>query len=639
MNSSPFCPRCGSVISGGLCSHCGATSTLFPELGATPKKSRVLRTLLIAGAVYLAGSIALLVFVGRDMTLNFKAREARNSANQAHSQPKEEAVSARHIGPVARVDELKGSGRIYLVQMGDHRAPYSLDDFASWLHSKYALDVQVLPEMSIDNSALDSGRKQYVAELLYKQIKRMHPDLAANPNAHLIGFTDADMHSIQNNWARSRTQRYWRDAVISTNQEISWYNREREHGDANTARKEFQARVRRILLKDVAVLYWHLPGNNDPTSLLYNYLNTGIPAEDIYESDLDPARTSRGEVLSGSGIFLTYSSKNGIKPLPGAAIQECCVRDPNLPDDDESQEIFEVYLSSGLLVDRHTDFNLPDTIPIQFQRVTRDGWSGTNPFGISGTDSYDEYLWSADNIRISIVHADSNRDNLVRIPIWLPILSLVKYVDTDYSGKYYEMRWQTSPFEHYDLKRYDGEVKTYLSCSNSKYLCYLTGYRNAQGQELKFERDGSRRLTRLISPNGNWLQLSYGPNDHIIEINDSRGRTVRYGYDEHNRLITVTYPSGEVYHYEYDSTQHLLTFSLSPDAKSAPRVLLRNEYESGRVTKQTFAEGATYTYSYTVASDGSVIAASVHTPDGRVFTIEFREGYSDSTVREQTPQP
>jgi len=133
--------------------------------------------------------------------------------------------------------------------------------------------------------------------------------------------------------------------------------------------------------------------------------------------------------------------------------------------------------------------------------------------------------------------------------------------------------------------------------------------------------------------------LSYGPNDHIIEINDSRGRTVRYGYDEHNRLITVTYPSGEVYHYEYDSTQHLLTFSLSPDAKSAPRVLLRNEYESGRVTKQTFAEGATYTYSYTVASDGSVIAASVHTPDGRVFTIEFREGYSDSTVREQTPQP
>jgi YD repeat-containing protein len=221
----------------------------------------------------------------------------------------------------------------------------------------------------------------------------------------------------------------------------------------------------------------------------------------------------------------------------------------------------------------------------------------------------------------------------------MPFQSFAKYVDTEYSGKYYEMHWRTIPFGHYDLKRYDGELKTFLPCSDSKLLCYLIGYRNAQGQELKFDRDANRRLMRLTSPNGSWLSLSYGPRDHISEMKDSRGRTVRYGYDEQNRLTTVTYPSGEVYHYEYDGTQHLLTFSVAPDAKAAPRIMLRNEYENGRVVKQTLADGDVYAYQYSVDSNGIVRSASVRTPVGRVFNIEFLKGYSDSTVREQLPQP
>ncbi len=567
-------------------------------------------------------------------------REAWNRAHPTNSQSVEPGVSAPHVGPVACVDELKGNGRIYLVQIGEHKTPYSLDDFARWLRTKYGLDVHVLPAMAADQSAWDSERKQYVAELLYGQIKREHPDLAADSSAYLIGVTDSDMYSVMNDWSYTFTQRYdSRFAVISTNEGMKWYDWARAKGDADAASQEFQARVRRILLRDVAILYWHLPLNNDTTSLLPDYLDPGTPADNIYESDLDPARTPTGEFLNGPGVFLTYSAKDGIKPLPGASIQECCSENPNVPDHDESLEIFAVYLASGLLVDRHTDFSLPDAVPIQLERTTRDGWSGSHPFGASGTDNFDEYLYSKDNVRDFVVHADGNQDQLVRVPIWMPIQSFAKYVDTDHSGKYYEMHWQTSPFGHYDLKRYDGEVKTYLPCSNSKFPCYLTGYRNAQGQELKFVRDGSRRLIQLTSPNGNWLRLSYGPSDHIAEIDDSRGRIVRYGYNERNQLTAVTYPSGEVYHYEYDSTQHLLTFSVAPDAETAPRVLLRNEYENGRITKQAFADGTAYTYKYTVASDGSVIAVVVRTPDGKVFNIEVCDGYSTSTVREQDPQP
>jgi len=523
--------------------------------------------------------------------------------------------------------------------MGDHHAPYSLEDFAQWLRTKYALDVHVLPAMAAEPSAWDSSRRQVVAELLYRQIRREHPDLAADPNTYLIGFTDADMYSLLNAKAYNFTQRYEsRFAIVSTDEGMKSYNLELQK-DSDAASQRFRARERRILLRDVALLYWRLPLNNDPTSLMKSRLDPGIEAEDIYESDLDPAGTSTGEHLNGSGVFLVYSAKDGIKPVPGRSIQECCENSQHFTDQDESAEYFEVYLSSGLLVDRHTDFNLQGENPIQFQRVTRDGWSGENPFGISGTDTYDEYLSSKDNIRISVIHANGNRDNLLRVPFWMPIDSLVKYVDTDYSGRYYEMRWKTSPFEHYDLRRYDGEVKTYLPCSNSKLLCYLTGYRNAQGQELKFERDESRRLTRLTSSDGTWLRLSYGPGGHIAEIDDSRGRMVRYGYDERNRLTNIVYPSGEIYHYEYDSTQHLLNFSVAPDGNTAPRVLLRNEYENGRITRQTFADGTAYRYKYTLANDGSVIRAEVQTPGGKVFDSEVSYEYSTSTVREQSPRP
>jgi hypothetical protein len=46
--------------------------------------------------------------------------------------------------------------------------------------------------MALDQSTWDIWRRQFVAELLYDQLKREHPDLAADPNAYLIGFIDAD---------------------------------------------------------------------------------------------------------------------------------------------------------------------------------------------------------------------------------------------------------------------------------------------------------------------------------------------------------------------------------------------------------------------------------------------------------------
>jgi hypothetical protein len=538
--------------------------------------------------------------------------------------------ASSHDGPVATLDQLKGEGRIYLVQMGDHRLPYSLEDFASWLHSKYGLEVHVLPPAAIHPSAWDPARGQYVAELLYGQIKTDHPDLAADAHAFLIGFTDGDMYAISHESKSSFTERdLKRAAIVSAEGMDDCPNAEQPNGQC------LQARLRRILLKNVAILYWHLPLSYDPASLLHSPLDSDLPTEEIYESDLDPARTSWGQREGEPCLLFSYSIAAGIQPMPGAMVHSCWGSE-DAPQD-ESQEFFEVDLRLGLLIDWHTDFNLPDTVPIQFERVLRDGWHNLNPFGVSGSDNYDEFLSSPDNITISIVHADTSREDVVRVPRNQTNLALAKYVGGP-TGKYYEMHWIARPYERYELRRYDGLLKIYLPCLSPKVLCKLVGYGDSvQRQGLTFTRDNERRLVQLSSPHNSWLRFHYGQLGGIVAIDDSSGRTLRYGYDDRNRLISVTYPSGQIFRYEYDNAQHLLNFSVAPNASAPPVTILRNQYTGGKLAKQTLAGGAVYTYRYNPVGASEFRSATVQVSDGRVFNVEI--GSANSTIHEQFTRP
>jgi YD repeat-containing protein len=543
----------------------------------------------------------------------------------------------KHIGPVAQLSELTGTGRIYLVQMGDHAAPYSLNDFAQWLRTKYALDVEVLPAMQIDASAWDAKRKQYVAELLEGQLKQQHADLAANHEAYLIGFTDENMFSTMEMWSGTFTQRdSMRAAIISSDGmgDTAW---ERTHLSADGATSRLQARMRRILLKDIAILYWHLPVNDDRTSLLHDTLDPDLPVEDIFESDLDPALSAEGVRLDEPCIFFAYSIKDGMKPLPGALIRGCGgVQDPM---EDESVELFELVLRTGLLIDKHTDLYLPDVIPIEFQRVTRDGWRGKGPLGTSGTDNYDEFLGSADNIRVFVEHADGGRDDLVRVPLWLPVLPLVKYVGGESERMFvpsgrggttvtrvwqYEMAWHRLPFEHYDVRRFNGGVKTYLPCDSPTVNCLLVGYQDHEGRELRIERGNERQLTRLTSPGGSWVGVGSAPDGRITAILDNRSRAVTYGYDQRNRLVRVTYASGAIFSYEYDDAQHMLSLRVSPDGHAEPQVVLGNKYEHGMLTTLTLPDGGVYTCAYDSTDAMANHRTTVHTPDDREFDVELR---------------
>jgi YD repeat-containing protein len=209
-----------------------------------------------------------------------------------------------------------------------------------------------------------------------------------------------------------------------------------------------------------------------------------------------------------------------------------------------------------------------------------------------------------------------------RTPRWLSALSLVKYVDTDFSGKYYELRWHATPFEHFELKRFDGETQEFLPCDDT-VLCYLVGERNPQGQEIKFQRDSHRRLTSLTSPNKRTLNIEYGAGNRISQITDDQKRNVVYSYNDRGQLVRVLYPDGEVLTYTYDNAQHLLTFSASANLGSPATVMLRNEYVSGMLSKQTLSDGKAYTYSYEDGGSANVRQVVVTAPDGTRSEVRY----------------
>ncbi|MGC2299708.1 MAG: hypothetical protein WA476_12955 [Acidobacteriaceae bacterium] len=80
----------------GYCPACGRTPAPPPAPGAKPRIGWISILRLSIVAINLCGIVAAYWLRGR--------------------QPQPQYV---HHGPVAKVDELKGSGRIYLVQMGD----------------------------------------------------------------------------------------------------------------------------------------------------------------------------------------------------------------------------------------------------------------------------------------------------------------------------------------------------------------------------------------------------------------------------------------------------------------------------------------------------------------------------------------
>jgi predicted Zn-dependent protease len=157
--------------------------------------------------------------------------------------------------------KLHGTGKVYFVPLGEFPA-VEVHELVAYYKDKYGLTIEVTPRTPLDPSVINPERKQLVAEWVIDLMKQTYPALAGNPDAIMIGLTDEDMYISQTTWrfAFSRRQE-GRYAVVSSAR--------MGQGGPLVSAKKINSRLRKMVTKNIGLLYYNLSLSDNPQSVLY----------------------------------------------------------------------------------------------------------------------------------------------------------------------------------------------------------------------------------------------------------------------------------------------------------------------------------------------------------------------------------
>jgi len=157
----------------------------------------------------------------------------------------------------------KGKEKLYFVPLSNFSAA-SLTKLANYCKQKTGIEVTLIQPVPFALSTIDKHRQQVIAEEAIELIKLRYPNLAADPNAIVIGLTDEDMYIRKYDWQFAFTYRKeTRFAVVSTAR-MNPVNLGKPANDVL-----LESRIRKMVLKDIGLLYYLFIPNHNPTSVLY----------------------------------------------------------------------------------------------------------------------------------------------------------------------------------------------------------------------------------------------------------------------------------------------------------------------------------------------------------------------------------
>jgi predicted Zn-dependent protease len=154
--------------------------------------------------------------------------------------------------------------QILLCSPGDFQND-QLEPLAQYYRKKYNLGITILPAVPIDPSTRDTSRRQLMAENIVSGLRSQVPKYAYDQKAILIAFTSEDIYPTSRDWqfAFGWRRQENRAAVVSTAR-----LRIENGGSAEVS----ATRLRKIVTKDIGILYCGMAQNQDPHSVLYSQI-------------------------------------------------------------------------------------------------------------------------------------------------------------------------------------------------------------------------------------------------------------------------------------------------------------------------------------------------------------------------------
>ncbi len=269
-----------------------------------------------------------------------------------------------------------------------------LDWAPDYYQAKFGIDVVVLPAVPLPEKLVDPRRNQVDSESCVEYLRKLHPELDADPSALLIAVTSRDIYIPSFNWRFAENYRYdGRFAIVSSARLrppaiMSRWNPEWLH-----------SRHKKMLTKNVVMLYFDLPMSSDYTSLLSGGVLSG-PEVDLMGETIIGAERTWDSFINGDEPTVTIYS------VPGRpSLWRMTDSDEALPQ--HAAHVFRADLAKGLFIDRTADFRLEGEYPLLFTRSYRNQDNMSRSFGIGASDSLDIFLAGQMGVYIDLVYENA----------------------------------------------------------------------------------------------------------------------------------------------------------------------------------------------------------------------------------------
>ena len=368
----------------------------------------------------------------------------------------------------------------------------------------------------------------------------------------------------------------------------------------------------RVIPPRARVVYPNYAGDRPGTRM--NFWNYDPEGKGWYVYGEGTVTPDGRQVVPDPGVVLYefngfMINRNGMPPPPGSGPE------PGSDDGDGDP----VDLSTGLFIYDHTDFIIPDTLPVTLTRTYRQNDTASRAYGIGTSFPYDLYLYSTQEYVVAdLVLPNGGRVHYVRISPGTGFTD-AEFEHSTTSSVFYKSRLKWNG-NGWDLKLKNG--LTYVFGDEAP----LHTIRDRYGNKITIARTTSNGfgspsgpVTKVTSPNGRYVTFTYDASNRVTQARDNIGRTVNYTYDASGRLWKVTDPTGSVTEYGYDTSHRMTTVK---DGRGI--TFLTNQYDtSGRVSRQTQADATTYLFAYTLGTNGRIAQTDVTDPRGFVRRITF----------------
>jgi YD repeat-containing protein len=562
----------------------------------------------------------------------FRDVQAPRAAKEVPKEtPRVEVRSTRYAvnhGRVANPEELQGHGKLYFVPVG--RQAILVRSLAEYYAKKFGTQIYILPEVKLAPSACVQQRNQCIAEEVVGAMANTYPDIARNPESVMIALTNEDIFPKEAGWNFMYSQRADRMGVVSTRRmDPSFWG-----GPPDNAVR--LANTRQMLTKYIALQYFHLPESFDPTSILFSELTPNGGPDDIYESDLHSEASANGSRGSSFPcLFFSYSyTTHEIKI--DEPVLSICEHDNFVSA--TGGENFDTNLAWGQVKQRSMDLRLNSTQIIEFKRGYSSIYNPPASFALGWGTSHSYNPWlSSDGLAsisyININHEGGDTDFLKRVTPGHGFDPSAVYESQSYPIYGAQLKWSG---DHYKLEYRDGAWSTFLPCDNAVYCCW-TGYQDAQGNSLRFDRGPNRELRQLTASDNQGIAFQLDDQRRTTKAEATDGSRFSYEYDSAGCLSRVHRADGQETLYEYDPAHHMTSMSVISSPGASPETILKNEYDSrGRVIAQTLKGVGSFHIEYVSNTEGYSSRVKVTTPAGDVLDISI--GSNSYVARSQHMQ-